>query len=270
MLHLRFTGSQMGIELEHIDKTFKTETMKVEALTDITFQIRDGEFVSIIGPSGCGKSTMLRLISGLIPPTAGAIRVGDVKVTSPVGGVGFVFQAPTLFKWRTILENVMFPFEVLESRGDAKGTRADYEKRALHLLEMAGIADFASAHPKNLSGGMQQRAAICRALVHDPTVLLMDEPFGALDEFTREGMNLELQRIWDESRKTVAFVTHHIPEAVFLSDRVIVMSARPGRVIADRQIDFPRPRSAGLRDSIQFLREVIEIRKLIGFEEGRR
>ena len=256
----------MGIELAGVSKTFESPTMRVHALDDINFHVGDGEFISLIGPSGCGKSTLLRLMAGLLPASSGRIRVNGEDVTGPLGNVGFVFQAPTLFKWRTIMENVLFPYEVLESRGEANGTREDYEKRARHLLEMAGIADFAGAHPKTLSGGMQQRASICRALVHDPAVLLMDEPFGALDEFTRERMNLELQRIWDESRKTVAFVTHHIAEAVFLSDRVIVMSPRPGRVIADLKIDFPRPRSPGLRDEIPFLEKVVEIRRLIGFE----
>ncbi len=258
---------EMGIELAQVSKTFETKTMQVRALEDLTFDIDDGEFVSIIGPSGCGKSTLLRLMSGLIPATSGWIRVDDSLVTGPLGSVGFVFQSPTLFKWRTIFQNVMFPYEVLAARRETDLARDEYEKRAHHLLEMAGIADFADAHPKTLSGGMQQRASICRALVHDPTLLLMDEPFGALDEFTRERMNLELQRIWDETRKTVAFVTHHIPEAVFLSDRVIVMSARPGRLIGDLRIDFPRPRSPELRESVAFLEKVVEIRRLIGFEE---
>lgn len=256
----------MAIELKEVSKTFKSGSLTVEALKDVSFRIGDGEFVSIIGPSGCGKSTMLRLISGLIPRTGGEIRVDDQEVVGPLGNVGFVFQSPTLFKWRTIMENVMFPYEVLDSRGEAEGDRETYKKRARHLLEMAGISDFANAHPKTLSGGMQQRAAICRALVHDPTMLLMDEPFGALDEFTRERMNLELLRIWNETRKTVAFVTHHIPEAIFLSDRVIVLTHRPGQVAADVTVEFSRPRSPELRESFEFHEQATELRRLIGFE----
>ena len=256
----------MAIDLRGVSKTFETENLTVRALEDISFGIEDGEFVSIIGPSGCGKSTMLRLISGLIPRTSGEIRVDGQDVVGPLGNVGFVFQSPTLFKWRTIFENVMFPFEVLESRGEADGDQAAYEERARHLLDMAGIAEFADAHPKTLSGGMQQRAAICRALVHDPTMLLMDEPFGALDEFTRERMNLELLRIWEDTRKTVAFVTHHIPEALFLSDRVIVMTPRPGRVAADVTVEFDRPRSPELRETFEFHQAATELRRLIGFD----
>lgn len=256
----------MAIELTNVSKTFQSGNLTVEALQDISFRIDDGEFVSIIGPSGCGKSTMLRLISGLLPRSSGEIEVDGEKVVGPLGNVGFVFQSPTLFKWRTIMENVMFPYEVLESRGEAEGDRESYERRARHLLEMAGIAEFADAHPKTLSGGMQQRAAICRALIHDPTMLLMDEPFGALDEFTRERMNLELLRIWDETRKTVAFVTHHIPEAIFLSDRVVVLTPRPGRVAADVKVEFDRPRTPEIRESFEFHKATTDLRRLIGFD----
>lgn len=256
----------MAIALNNVSKTFRSGELTVEALRDVSFHIEDGEFVSIIGPSGCGKSTLLRLISGLIAKSGGDIDVDGQTVTEPLGNVGFVFQSPTLFKWRTIMQNVMFPYDVLESRGEAEGDRAVYETRARRLLDMAGIAEFADAHPKTLSGGMQQRAAICRALVHDPTILLMDEPFGALDEFTRERMNLELLQIWDQTRKTVAFVTHHIPEAIFLSDRVIVMTPRPGEVAADVVIDFERPRSPEIRDSLGFHEKTTELRRLIGFD----
>lgn len=257
----------MAIELTEVSKTFKSGDLTVNALQDVSFRIDDGEFVSIIGPSGCGKSTMLRLISGLIPKSGGQVKVDGEEVAGPQGNVGFVFQQPTLFKWRTIMENVMFPYEVLESQGAATGDRESYEDRAKLLLEMAGIEEFANAHPKTLSGGMQQRAAICRALVHDPDLLLMDEPFGALDEFTRERMNLELLRIWDQTRKTVAFVTHHIPEAIFLSDRVIVMTPRPGQVAADVKVDFSRPRSPALRESLEFHEQATQLRRLIGFGE---
>jgi NitT/TauT family transport system ATP-binding protein len=173
-----------------------------------------------------------------------------------------------LLKWRTVLSNVMFPYEVLASQRKAPAGKKEFEKRAHVLLEMAGLEDFANAYPKQLSGGMQQRVSICRALIHDPALLLMDEPFGALDEFTRERMNEELLRIWRETTKTVVFVTHHIPEAVFLSDRVFVMSKRPGTLLGEVKIDLPRPRRPEVRESVEFLDRVVETRHLIGLGSG--
>ena len=254
----------MGIELQGLGKTFQTTDLRVEALRDISVTVSDSEFVSIIGPSGCGKSTLLRLVSGLIPPTAGAVSIDGVPVDGPAGNIGFVFQAPTLLKWRTVFKNVMFPYEVLASQKRTIMSRPEYEERAELLLEMVGIDDFRDAYPKQLSGGMQQRVSICRALLHDPTLLLMDEPFGALDEFTRERMNEELMRIWRETRKTVLFVTHHIPEAVFLSDRILVLSSRPGTLLGEIVVDLPRPRTAEMRDSVAFLEQVVITRRLIG------
>ncbi len=254
----------MGIALQGLGKIFQTSDLTVEALRDISVGVSDSEFVSIIGPSGCGKSTLLRLVSGLIAPTQGTVAIDDVPVTGPAGNIGFVFQAPTLLKWRTVFKNVMFPYEVLASQKRAIMSRQEYEERAQLLLEMVGIEEFRDAYPKQLSGGMQQRVSICRALLHDPTLLLMDEPFGALDEFTRERMNEELMRIWRETRKTVLFVTHHIPEAVFLSDRILVMSARPGRILGEITVDLPRPRKAEMRDSVEFLEQVVITRRLIG------
>jgi len=258
----------MGIRLDGIGKIFETDDLRVEALSGITAEVQDHEFVSIIGPSGCGKSTLLRLISGLIPPTAGTTFLDDVAVDGPTGGIGFVFQAPTLLKWRTVFKNVMFPYEVLASQRNATASKAEFEERAHKLLKMAGIEEFTHAYPKQLSGGMQQRVSICRALIHDPDLLLMDEPFGALDEFTRERMNEELLRIWRETKKTVVFVTHHIPEAVFLSDRVLVMSRRPGTILGEVEIDLPRPRLAEMRESVEFLDRVVETRHLIGLGSG--
>ena len=258
----------MGIELSGLGKTFRTTDLTVEALRDISVTVGDSEFVSIIGPSGCGKSTLLRLVSGLIAPTQGSVSIDGVPVQGPAGNIGFVFQAPTLLKWRTVFKNVMFPYEVLASQKRAVMSRQEYEDRAELLLKMVGIQDFRNAYPKQLSGGMQQRVSICRALLHDPTLLLMDEPFGALDEFTRERMNEELMRIWRETRKTVLFVTHHIPEAVFLSDRILVLSARPGTLLGEIVVDLPRPRTAEMRDSVKFLQQVVITRRLIGKSDG--
>ena len=258
----------MGIELADLGKTFQTPDLTVEALRGISARVADREFVSIIGPSGCGKSTLLRLVSGLIPPTRGSVSIDGVPVRGPAENIGFVFQAPTLLRWRTVIKNVMFPYEVLASQGRAAMSRRAYEERAELLLKMVGIEDFRDAYPKQLSGGMQQRVSICRALLHDPTLLLMDEPFGALDEFTRERMNDELMRIWRETRKTVLFVTHHIPEAVFLSDRIMVLSARPGMLLGEIAVDLPRPRTAGMRDSVAFLEQVVLTRRLIGEADG--
>lgn len=258
----------MGIKLEDLHKTFQTADLTVEALRGISAEIGDGEFVSIIGPSGCGKSTLLRLASGLIPPTQGTVYLDDVPVDGPAGNIGFVFQAPTLLKWRTVFKNVMFPYEVLASQGKLDASKQEFEERAHRLLEMAGLEEFPDAYPKQLSGGMQQRVSICRALIHDPELLLMDEPFGALDEFTRERMNEELLRIWRETRKTVIFVTHHIPEAVFLSDRILVMSSRPGTMLGEVVVDLPRPRKSEMRESVEFLDQVVATRHLMGFIPG--
>ena len=201
-------------------------------------------------------------------PTLGTVSIDGVPVNGPAGNIGFVFQAPTLLKWRTVFKNVMFPYEVLASQNRAVMSRQEYEDRAEFLLKMVGIEEFRNAYPNQLSGGMQQRVSICRALVHDPTLLLMDEPFGALDEFTRERMNEELMRIWRETRKTVLFVTHHIPEAVFLSDRILALSARPGTLLGEIVVDLPRPRTAEMRDSVEFLEQVVITRRLIGAADG--
>jgi NitT/TauT family transport system ATP-binding protein len=258
----------MGIKLDNLHKVFQTSDLTVEALREVTAEIGDQEFVSIIGPSGCGKSTLLRLVSGLIPATQGSVFIDEAPVDGPASNIGFVFQAPTLLKWRTVLKNVMFPYEVLASQRKAGASKEEFEDRARMLLEMAGLEEFHDAYPKQLSGGMQQRVSICRALIHDPELLLMDEPFGALDEFTRERMNEELLRIWQETRKTVIFVTHHIPEAVFLSDRILVMSARPGTILGEVVVDLPRPRTPEMRESVDFLEQVVATRHLIGMRPG--
>jgi NitT/TauT family transport system ATP-binding protein len=212
-------------------------------LADINFNVRRGEFISIVGPSGCGKTTLLNILAGLISKTEGSAAVSGHEVTKPLSEIGMVFQAPTLLPWRTILENLMIPIEV------QKRDKTEYKAIAADLLKLVGLDGFENKYPNELSGGMQQRAGICRALIHSPSVLLMDEPFGALDAMTREYMNLELLRIWKESNQTIALVTHSITEAVFLSDRVIVMSPRPGRIAEIINIELPRPRTLDMMTS---------------------
>ena len=247
------------IDLDQVGMTYQAASGPVEALAGISASIGAGEFVSLVGPSGCGKSTLLRIVAGLRPATRGTITVAGRTVAQPIPDIGMVFQAPILLKWRSILENVLLPAELAGK--DPRSLRS----RAEQLLDMAGLGGFGSKLPRELSGGMQQRAALCRALLLDPPLLLMDEPFGALDAMTRDDMALELLRIWGEqdlgreARKTVLFVTHSIPEAVFLSDRVIVMSARPGRIAADLRIDLPRPRTVELRATEAFGKLNLEI-----------
>ncbi len=207
------------------------------AVEDVWLDVCNEEFVTLVGPSGCGKSTLLMMVSGLILPTAGAIHFDGSAVQAPHPEVGLVFQNPVLMPWRTIIQNVLLPIEVL--RRDV----AAYRRQARDLMALVGLDGFEHAAPRELSGGMQQRAAICRALIHNPRVLLMDEPFAALDAMTREELGMELQRLWGEHRKTVLFVTHSIPEAVLLADRVVVMTARPGRVAEVIPVDLPRPRT---------------------------
>ncbi|MGA1329893.1 MAG: ABC transporter ATP-binding protein [Candidatus Nanopelagicales bacterium] len=232
------------ISVSQLHKIYKTRAGgSTHALADINFNVRKGEFISIVGPSGCGKTTLLNILAGLITKTEGSAKVSGQEVSKPLPEIGMVFQAPTLLPWRTILENVMVPIEV--QRRDKK----HYKSVAMDLLKLVGLDGFEDKYPNELSGGMQQRAGICRALVHSPSVLLMDEPFGALDAMTREYMNLELLRIWKESNQTIALVTHSITEAVFLSDRVIVMSPRPGRIAEIISIDLPRPRTLDMMTS---------------------
>ena len=209
----------------------------MQALLEVSLAIERNEFVSIVGPSGCGKSTLLRLIAGLIGPSSGQVAIDGVAVEGPRRDIGVVFQAPTLLPWSNVLENVLFPLKILHRLA------SDSPARARDLLQLVGLSDFERKMPSELSGGMQQRTSICRALITDPDILLMDEPFGALDALTREEMSLELLRIWQEQPKTIFFVTHSVPEAVLLADRVCVMTARPGRIIEIIDVPLPRPRS---------------------------
>lgn len=232
------------ISVSGLHKIYQTRTGgSTHALADINFDVQRGEFISIVGPSGCGKTTLLNVLAGLISKTEGSAKVSGHEVSKPLPEIGMVFQAPTLLPWRTILENVLIPVEI------QKRDKKEYRKIAQDLLHLVGLNGFEDKYPNELSGGMQQRAGICRALVHSPSVLLMDEPFGALDAMTREYMNLELLRIWKESNQTIALVTHSITEAVFLSDRVIVMSPRPGRIAEIISIDLPRPRTLDMMTS---------------------
>jgi ABC-type nitrate/sulfonate/bicarbonate transport system, ATPase component len=242
------------IEIRGLSKTYRTRAGDVPSLSPVDLDVDEGEFIAVVGPSGCGKSTLLKLLAGLIVPTEGEVRIDGEAVREPPDNVGIVFQSPVLLAWRTLLRNVMMPVEV---RGL---DRATHLARAHQLLETAGLKGFEDKYPWQLSGGMQQRAAICRALVHDPALLLMDEPFGALDAMTREHMNLELQRIHGETNKTIIFITHSIPEAVFLADRVVVMSSRPGTVEAIYEVDLPRPRSLEMMGERSFAEITKEIR----------
>jgi NitT/TauT family transport system ATP-binding protein len=251
------TGAPV-IEVSRLDKTFVTvRNERIHALQNISLAVGEREFVTVVGPSGCGKSTLLKLIAGLLPATAGRIAVGGREVAAPRTDIGIVFQNPILLPWRTVMENVLLPAEVQgRSMREARA-------RARELLAMVGLADFEDKYPMELSGGMQQRAAISRALVCDPGILLMDEPFGALDAMTREQMNLDLQRIWRESGKTVVLITHSIPEAVFLGDRVIVMSPRPGRIVRVIDVPMPRPRPIDVMGEPLFGRLTGDIRRLL-------
>jgi NitT/TauT family transport system ATP-binding protein len=248
------------IVISHVTKRYvMAQRGELLALRDVSFEAGRGEFISIVGPSGCGKSTLLRIVAGLRPATVGTVTVAGRAVRAPIPDIGMVFQAPVLLKWRSILQNVLLPAELAGKDAGALQARAE------QLLDMAGLKGFDDKLPRELSGGMQQRAALCRALLLDPPLLLMDEPFGALDAMTRDDMALELLRIWGErdlareARKTVLFVTHSISEAVFLSDRVVVMSPRPGRIAADLPIDLPRPRTVELRASEAFGRLSLDI-----------
>ena len=233
-----------------VDGVGKTYTGGVEAIREARFRVAPGEFLSLLGPSGCGKSTLLMMIAGLLAPSRGSIRVDGAEVQGPRRDVGIVFQSPVLLPWRTVLDNVLLPVEMLRLR------RTDYERRARDLLSMAKVDDFAAKLPHELSGGMKQRVAICRALVHDPALLLMDEPFNALDALTRDQMGLELLRIWDVHKKTVVFVTHSIREAVFLSDRVLVMTPRPATIGFETDVKLPRPRTMDMQEADEFNRYV--------------
>lgn len=231
------------LTMEGLGLTYDDSHGLLPVLEDITCQVEEREFVCLVGPSGCGKSTLLRVVAGLEQPTAGEIRLDGESVTRPSRSVGFVFQEPTLMDWRTVEANVMLPLEVNGHRG------LEARQKAQRLLNLVGLVGFEGAYPAQLSGGMAQRVALARALVHEPQLLLLDEPFGALDALTRERMGQELLRIWQARRKTVLMVTHSVSEAIILSDRVLVMGPRPTSIVADVPVDLPRPRTAAMQES---------------------
>jgi len=253
MLDTASTGAL--INAESISKAFQAGDEIVYALRDVSFGIGKGEFVSLLGPSGCGKTTLMMILVGLINADAGEARIEGHRVRAPFTDVGIVFQSPELLEWRTALENILLQIEI------RRLPVRNFTIRARELLARVGLDGFEDKFPFELSGGMKQRVALCRALVHDPKILLMDEPFGALDALTRDQMNLDLQRIWLEKRKTVAFVTHSIDEAVFLSDRIIVMTPRPGTIAEIISIDLPRPRTLDVKDTTEFNAFTGHIRK---------
>ena len=249
------------IHLAGMSKVYRRRRDEFLAVSDVTLDVMAGELVSLVGPSGCGKTTVLKVLAGLHPHDGGTVRIGNAESPfDPARDIGMVFQQPLLLKWRRIIENVLLPAEILGiARGEAR-------ERAQYLLDMVGLAGFERSYPYELSGGMQQRAAIARSLVHDPQVILMDEPFGALDALTREKMNLELMRIWEESRKTIIFVTHSIQEAVFLGSRCAVLTAGPARMADNFEIDLPYPRTLDLKTHQDFGVYARRIYRLLGME----
>ena len=250
------------IQARGLSKTYVTGSGEVAALKSLDFEIYDGEFVSVVGQSGCGKSTLLKVLAGLLPYTAGSVELNGKPLRGPTPQAAVVFQSPVLLPWRTVLDNVLLPIEF------RKWPMASYRQSAADLLAMVGLSEFAQRYPFELSGGMQQRTAIVRALVQDPRLLLMDEPFGALDAMTREQMNLELMRIWSKSGKTVIFITHSIAEAIFLSDRVIAMTARPGTIADVITINLPRPRELSVINTDHFGRYAAKLRSLLDAQGG--
>ena len=234
------------VEVREVSREYRTRSGAVLAVDKLSLHAREREFLAILGPSGCGKSTLLKMIAGLISPSAGSIRVDGQPVAQPLERLGMVFQSPVLLRWRTVLGNVLFPAEAT-GRSDAA-----MRERAIDLLRLVGLEGFEQKYPHELSGGMAQRVSLARALLLDPELMLMDEPFGALDALTREEMGMELLRIWQERPKTILFVTHSISESVLLADRVLVMTARPGRLAAEVMIDLPRPRSGRMRSLPRF------------------
>jgi NitT/TauT family transport system ATP-binding protein len=245
------------IDIRAVNKRYDSaDGIGVQALSSVTMKIEEGQFVSLLGPSGCGKTTLMMIVAGLALPTQGEVRIGGREIKGPYTDLGIVFQNAELLEWRNALQNILLQIEI------RKLPTRDYLPAARQLLANVGLKDFEDKFPDELSGGMKQRVALCRALVHDPDILLMDEPFGALDAMTRDQMNADLQRIWMEKRKTAILVTHSIDEAVFMSDRVIVMSARPASVAEDIVIDLPRPRKLEIRDTPEFNAYTGRIRKL--------
>jgi len=249
------------IAIDKVSKTYLTVSGEsVCALNEVSLDVEKGEFLAIVGPSGCGKSTLLRIVAGLLRPSSGQVILDGREVKGPISGVGFVFQRPVLFNWHKVIGNVLAPVDFAGCR------KRDYVDKAKELLALVGLSSFEDKYPSELSGGMQQRVAIARALILGPSILIMDEPFGALDALTRDQLNLELLRIWREGRQTVLFVTHDIQEAVLLGDRVAVFTERPGRVKETISVDLPRPRGVEIKSDNRFGKTVVRIYNLIAYK----
>jgi NitT/TauT family transport system ATP-binding protein len=255
---MRVVAAGHGLGFEDVALVYRTSRGPLTALEKLSFQVRPAEFVAVLGPSGCGKSTLLKLASGLLSPTGGRILLDGQPVSGPRADVGIVFQQPTLLPWKTVFQNVLVPVRAMGRPADEHAPRAD------ELLRLVGLERFRDHYPNELSGGMQQRVALARGLIHDPALLLMDEPFAALDAMTRERMMVELQSIWASTRKSVLFITHSIQEAVFLADRILVMSGRPGRVVEEVTVDLPRPRRIDALSDPQFAALTNHLRALFG------
>jgi len=258
-------GLQSRIKFENVSKIFETRYQTIEAVIDYSMEISDGEFVSIIGPSGCGKSTLIRMLDDIIKPTSGKIYIDgaltDYKAKmdkDTLRRIGFIFQQPNMLPWYNIRQNVALPLKIFGLRGE------EWENRVDELMEMAGLTKYQKAYPVEISGGMGQRVGVIRAMVHDPEILLMDEPFGALDELTKEKLDMELQDIWSKTKKTIVFITHSVEEAILLSQRVFVMGTRPGRLIETVSVDLPRPRTLAMTSSKEFLEYKKQLLDLIG------
>jgi NitT/TauT family transport system ATP-binding protein len=244
------------LRILNLQKHYRSrDNQDIHALKDINLDINEGEMITVVGPSGCGKTTLLKILSGVLDSSSGEVLIDGQRLNGPSPQLGVVFQAPILLPWRTVLKNIMVPIEIQNL------DRKRFEARARGLLAMVGLSGFEDKYPNELSGGMQQRVGICRALVHDPPFLLMDEPFGALDAMSRETVNEELLRIWSESRKTILLVTHSIPEAVYLADRIVVMTPRPGKIVEIIGVDLPRPRLLAMQNTPEFGRHVAAIRR---------
>ncbi len=253
------------VELDHISMAYGDGETAVRAIEDVTLSIQKGEFIAVVGPSGCGKSSLMKLISGLHPPLSGRLAVEGKPVNGPLKSVGMAFQASNLLPWRNCVDNILLPLEIVQPyRKNISSQRAQYKEKAVKLLDSVGLAGFTEKFPWELSGGMQQRASICRALIHEPEILMLDEPFGALDAFTREELWCALRDIQQERRVTVMLVTHDLREAVFLADTVYVMSNRPGRVVKKCPVNLPRPRDLEITYGKEFQEIVYELRSMIG------
>lgn len=253
------------IKFDNVSKVFETRRQTIVAVKDFNMELEPGEFVSIIGPSGCGKSTLIRMLDDIIKPTSGSIYIDGIKISgdkrmpgSILRKMGFIFQQPNLLPWYTVRQNVALPLKIFGLKGE------EWEKRVDQLIDMVGLTKYKNSYPVEISGGMAQRAGVIRAMVHDPEILLMDEPFGALDELMREQLDMELLDIWHETRKTIIFITHNVEEAILLSSRIYVMGTQPGRLVSTVDIDLQRPRSLSLITQSKFVSYEAQLTNLIG------